>query len=187
MNVKCPVCGGEYPYCGDSEVVWCVCMNPAVKCIPIDEPVVMYGPAYPPDAEHMAKYLASGKYDEAIRQYILSGKMNPTVVERFNALCENNRIEFRYCHSKDRPDSWMNDDECIYRLRPTPQYRAFKDAVEAAQHLGRNIQSGKLKDPHWSIDASGVVWGSILIEWDKAVKELSFMDTGEPFGVKVEP
>jgi len=132
------------------------------------------GPAYPPDAEHMAKYLESGEYDEA-------------VVERFNELVKEKKIE-----SPMTGDGWVIFDDRV-RLRPAPRYRPFT-AVEAAAHIGMSIHrkdDNSTKWCNWSITGDEVWAYSINMDMlcfspEQAAEQLVFTDSGEPFGVKEE-
>ena len=168
MKYKCPVCGKEEEYsAGYSPLCSCSATMIAVPT------ATFCGPAYPPDAEHMAKYLESGEYDDQ-------------VVERFNELVKEKKIE-----SPMMGAGWIIFNDRV-RLRPTPRYRAFT-AVEAAAQLGRpvsfdpgaNCDHRYVACRRWSVSATHIYFDhEDNCSFADAVDKVKFTDNGEPFGVE---
>jgi hypothetical protein len=113
------------------------------------------------------------------------------VVDRFNELVKEKRIDFRGYYDAPK-DMWKKEVGVYeYRLRPTPQYRPF-NAVEAAGHIKRRVKLGELNGSSFEGPFMAgekyiqVGEGSCKrISYDDAVAEVTFTDTGLPFGVKV--
>ena len=82
-------------------------------------------------------------------------------------------------------------DSNIYRIKPEPKYRPFKDAKECWQEMQKHQPFGwvKTKDKGIRLCMSGLNQKSAFTqvghEYDEAFDEFIFAD-GLPFGVKVE-
>lgn len=114
-----------------------------------------------------------------------------TIVALFNELVKEGKIE-----RKDVVTLTWRTAIAESRLRPTPRYRAFKNGVEAAGHLGRCIKitpggNWTLETSLWSISKTGIIAVDIVdprketFSFTEARNYFIFADTGEPFGVKI--
>ena len=96
----------------------------------------------------------------------------------------------------DIDDLFIGNDISLYRIKPEPKYRPFKDAEECWAEMQKHQPFGwlKRKDSNeynlltsvdGSVECEGVRIDSDGFGWDRANDEYTFAD-GTPFGIKVE-
>lgn len=91
---------------------------------------------------------------------------------------------------------WL--DNHIYRIKPEPKYRPFKDADECWEEMQKHQPFGWVIDKsshrHWAIESTGsmftcngndVLIGSTWKSFEYMLEQYTFED-GTPCGVKVE-
>ena len=112
------------------------------------------------------------------------------------ALAEGKHIQL-----KDKTGNWMdidfiNVELCnpnVYRIKPEPKYRPFKDDEECWNDMKKHQPSGWVKDRNGikfmieNVDPSGFVevYDEGTCTFNKLFQNRTFVD-GLPFGVKVE-
>ena len=103
-------------------------------------------------------------------------------------------------------NGWVNKDDLnsdllishpeLFRIKPEPKYRPFKDSEECWAEMQKHQPFGwlKRKDSNeynlltsvdGSVECEGVRIDSDGFDWDRANDEYTFAD-GTPFGIKME-
>ena len=96
----------------------------------------------------------------------------------------------------DIDDLFIGNDISLYRIKPEPKYRPFKNAEECWAEMQKHQPFGWLKrkdcneynlltDVDGSVESEGVRIDSDGFGWDTANDEYTFVD-GTPFGIKME-
>lgn len=96
----------------------------------------------------------------------------------------------------DIDDLFIGNDISLYRIKPEPKYRPFKNAEECWTEMQKHQPFGwlKRKDSNeynlltsvdGSVECEGVRIDSDGFGWDRANDEYTFVD-GTPFGIKME-
>jgi hypothetical protein len=120
------------------------------------------------------------------KKAILDGHFDEESVGRFNGLVKEGKVDIQCDGHLGK--TWVSfEADILYRLRPTPRYRAFTPE-EAVKHLGREIkQNGSKYSRYWSLSDKGIwIENTTLISLEQAARECTFADTGEPFGVLIK-
>lgn len=112
------------------------------------------------------------------------------------AFCEGKQIQFLF-------DEWKDIDEIgireflenpeLYRIKPEPTYRPFKDAEECLAEMQKHQLFGWVKNQGLYRNIANVMSCSITfadneardVNYEQAFKNYTFAD-GTPFGVKIE-
>lgn len=85
----------------------------------------------------------------------------------------------------------FNCDYNMYRIKPEPKFRPFKDAEECwcemlkHEPFGWTCDTFNIRDCIVRVTNSGIVYEKKLICFEDVFNKCSFVD-GTPFGVKVE-
>lgn len=96
----------------------------------------------------------------------------------------------------DIDDLFIGNDISLYRIKPEPKYRPFKDSEECWAEMQKHQPFGwlKRKDSNeynlltsvdGSVECEGVRIDSDGFGWDRANDEFTFADD-TPFGIKME-
>lgn len=115
------------------------------------------------------------------------------------AMLEGKTIQCYHKFNKewvDIDDLFIGNDISLYRIKPEPKYRPFKDSEECWAEMQKHQPFGWLKrkdsneynlltDVDGSVECEGVRIDSDGFDWDRANDEYTFAD-GTPFGIKVE-
>ena len=94
------------------------------------------------------------------------------------------------------PIGTLGESPNIFRIKPDPKYRPFKDAEECWNEMLKHQPFGWLRDKIWNIydmivrvSNSGILFNGSNLEditaFDYAFEKASFAD-GTPFGIKEE-
>lgn len=126
-----------------------------------------------------------------IMKPLSDAEVDQAVVDRFNELVREGKIE---CGILGMGVIFEPlSEEAVYRFnpRPAPRYRPFT-AVEAARHVGRRVSFGELNGSPFGgpfmVGNEYIQVGDGIckqITYNDAVNEVTFTDTGDPFGVKI--
>ena len=101
------------------------------------------------------------------------------------AFCEGKQIQFLF-------DEWKDIDEIgireflenpeLYRIKPEPKYRPFKDTEECWQEMQKHQPFGWLKTDEGYEQIWHITEGD---DFNATIKYCTFVD-GQPFGIKGE-
>jgi hypothetical protein len=106
------------------------------------------------------------------------------------------QINLPFSGWEDSNEPSFNGDPSIYRIKPEPKYRPFKDAEECWQEMLKHQPFGVVKDKYFAnyqthraftcLTTKGCYFrGYEDVTFDSSFKNLLFAD-GLPFGVKIE-
>lgn len=118
------------------------------------------------------------------------------LIKIMQAFLKGETIEYKTRASEDLPSNWFiqnedywNTDLYMYRIKPKPQYRPFKDRNECWEEMQKHQPFGWVKiedcyDYMTEINNQNIIINNGYFDFEPACKNITFAD-GTPFGIKL--
>lgn len=117
------------------------------------------------------------------------------LIKVMQAFLKGETVECKMRESEDLPSNWFvhdvdywNTDAYVYRIKPKPQCRPFKDKNECWEELKNHFPFGWVKiedcyDYITEINNQNIIINNGYFDFEPACKNITFAD-GTPFGVE---